>query len=69
MISMPSASTTGRSAAKYRGGDGDVLQVDVLPDVQLGPVGQGKTLILSPLLSLPLYRFYGSGRRLLGAQR
>ena len=38
MISVPSRSTTGRSAGEVERHDRDVLQVDVLPDVELGPV-------------------------------
>ena len=40
MISMPSRSTTGRSAGEVERHDRDVLEVDVLPDVELGPVRQ-----------------------------
>ena len=40
MISAPSRSTTGRSSAKYSGTIGMFSQVDVVPDVELGPVGE-----------------------------
>ena len=34
--------------------DRDAFQVDVLPDVQLGPVGQREDAIDSPFFTLPL---------------
>ena len=40
MISVPSRSTTGRSAGEVQRHDRNVLGVDVLPDVELGPVRQ-----------------------------
>ena len=40
MISVPSRSTTGPLGREVERHDRDVLQVDVLPDVELGPVRQ-----------------------------
>ena len=40
MISVPSRSTTGRWRGEVERHDRDVLEVDVLPDVELGPVRQ-----------------------------
>ena len=40
MISAPSRSTTGRACGEVERHDRDVLQIDVLPDVELGPVRQ-----------------------------
>ena len=42
MISVPSRSTTGRGFGEVERHDRNVLEVDVLPDVELGPVRQRK---------------------------
>ena len=58
MISVPSRSTTGRVGGEVERHDRDVLEVDVLPDVELGPVRQREdadalALVLAGVVEAP----------------
>ncbi len=68
MISMPSRSTTGRSAARYSGTIGRssaLVYSQMFSSVQLD---RGNTRMVSPLAILVLYRRQSSGRWLRGSQ-